>query len=112
MTQKGQKWVYHEEALAQDAGVGVVRRILAYDDAMMCVENTFETGAVGAVHSHPHFQLAYIVEGEFTFEIDGVGKIVKKGDSVVLPCNVPHGVTCHKAGVVLDIFTPMRQDFL
>ena len=51
-------------------------------------------------------------EGVFTFEIDGVGKIVKKGDSVLLPCGVPHAVICHEAGIVVDIFTPMREDFV
>lgn len=112
MTEKGKLWVFHEEAEAQYGGEGVIRRVLAYDDGMMIVENTFETGAVAALHSHPHLQTAYIAEGAFTFEIDGVGKIVKKGDSVLLPCGVPHAVICHEAGVVVDIFTPMREDFV
>ena len=112
MTQKGQLWVYHEEAETQKFGEGVIRRVLAYDDGMMMVENTFEAGAKAPVHSHPHLQTAYIAEGVFTFEVDGTGKIVKKGDSVLLPCNVPHGVVCHEAGVVLDVFTPMREDFV
>lgn len=112
MEHKGQLWVFHEQMKVEKCGEGVVRRVLAYDDGMMMVENTFETGAVGAVHSHPHLQTAYIAEGEFTFEIDGVGKRVKKGDSVLLPCNVPHGLVCHRAGVVLDVFTPMREDFV
>ena len=112
MTQKGQLWVFHEEAEAQYGGEGVIRRVLAYDEGMMIVENTFVAGAVAPVHSHPHLQTAYIAEGEFTFEIDGVGKIVKKGDSVLLPCGVPHGVVCHVPGIVVDIFTPMREDFV
>ena len=112
MTEKGQRWVPHEDTLAQSGGAGVTRRILAYNDGLMCVENTFETGAIGALHSHPHLQTAYIAEGVFTFEIDGVGKIVKKGDSVLLPCSVPHAVICHEAGIVVDIFTPMREDFV
>ena len=112
MTQKGQLWVFHEETEAQYGGEGVIRRVLAYADDMMCVENTFEAGAAAPLHKHPHLQTAYIAEGEFTFEIDGVGKRVKKGDSVLVPCNVPHAVVCHEAGVVLDIFTPMREDFV
>ena len=112
MTQKGQLWVFHEQTLAQYGGEGVTRRVLAYNEGMMIVENTFETGAAAPLHSHPHLQTAYIAEGVFTFEIDGVGKIVKKGDSVLLPCGVPHGVTCHEAGIVVDIFTPMREDFV
>ena len=112
MTQKGKLWVFHEETEAQHGGEGVIRRILAYDDGMMMVENTFETGAVGALHRHPHLQTAYIAEGVITFEIDGVGKVVRKGDSVLLPSNIPHAVICHEAGIVLDVFTPMREDFV
>lgn len=41
MTQKGQRWVPHEDALAQPAGDGVIRRVLAYTDCMMCVEKSF-----------------------------------------------------------------------
>ena len=112
MTQKGELWVFHEETEPQCGGKGVVRRVLAYNEGMMIVENTFESGAAAPVHSHPHLQTAYIAEGVFTFEIDGVGKVVKKGDSVLLPCSVPHGVVCHEAGIVVDIFAPMREDFV
>lgn len=112
MTQKGQLWVFHDQTQAQHGGEGVVRRVLAYDEGMMMVENTFVAGARAPMHKHPHLQTAYIAEGVFTFEIDGLGKTVKKGDSVLLPCNVPHAVVCQEAGVVLDVFTPMRDDFV
>ena len=67
MTQKGKLWVFHEETEAQHGGEGVVRRILAYDDGMMMVENTFETGAVGALHSHPHTENSYTVFKNISF---------------------------------------------
>ena len=54
LPEKKQRWVYHAEALPQAAGEGVTRRVLAYTDGLMCVENTFEKGAVGALHHHPH----------------------------------------------------------
>ena len=58
LPEKKQRWVYHAEALPQAAGEGVTRRVLAYTDGLMCVENTFEKGAVGALHHHPHTQAA------------------------------------------------------
>ena len=112
MEHKGQLWVFHEQMKVEKCGEGVVRRVLAYDDGMMMVENTFEAGSKAPLHSHPHLQTAYVAEGVFTIEIDGVGKLMKKGDSVLLPCNVPHAVSCHEAGVVLDVFTPMREEFV
>ena len=49
---KNQQWVPHAETLPEPAGEGVVRRVLAYGPELMCVENTFAQGAVGALHSH------------------------------------------------------------
>ena len=112
MTQKDQRWVSHEDTLAQSGGEGVTRRILAYNDGLMCVENTFEEGAVGALHSHPHTQITYVVSGKFSFTIDGVTKTVTKGDTMLKTDSVVHGCTCLEAGVLLDIFTPMREDFV
>ena len=112
MTEKGQRWVPHEDTLAQSGGAGVTRRILAYNDGLMCVENTFETGAVGALHSHPHTQITYVVSGKFTFTIDGITKTVTPGDTMLKTDGVVHGCTCLEAGILLDIFTPMREDFV
>ena len=112
MTQKGRRWVPHRDAQAQNGGQGVIRRILAYNDGLMCVENTFEEGAVGALHSHPHTQITYVVSGKFAFTIDGETRTVSQGDTMLKADGVIHGCTCLEAGVLLDIFTPMREDFV
>ena len=110
--QKGERWVYNGDALPVEAAVGVVRRVLAYTDSLMCVENSFEAGAVGPLHSHPHTQITYVVSGEFAFTIEGETKIVKSGDSMLKENGILHGCTCLKRGILLDIFTPMREDFI
>ena len=51
---KNDRWVAYEDCAAESGGEGIVRRVLAYGEDMMLVENTFETGAVGKLHSHPH----------------------------------------------------------
>ena len=51
---KDQRWVFHEKTEAQETAPGVVRRVLAYCDNVMCVENTFKKGSIGAMHNHPH----------------------------------------------------------
>ena len=112
LTEKKQRWVFHEDTLPQPAGAGVTRRVLAYTDGLMCVENTFEKGAVGALHSHPHTQITYVVSGAFAFTVDGVTKTVRKGDTILKEDGVLHGCTCTEAGILLDIFTPMREDFV
>jgi len=112
MIQKGQRWAPHEDAAAVSGGPGVTRRVLAYCDDLMCVENTFARGAVGSLHSHPHTQLTYVAEGVFSFTIDGETRTVRKGDTLLKQNGVVHGCTCLEEGVLVDIFTPMREDFV
>lgn len=107
-----QRWVFHENTTAYKGQEGVVRRVLAYSKDLMCVENAFEEGAVGSLHHHPHTQITYIVSGEFEFTIDGVKKTVKAGDAMLKTDDVVHGCVCLKAGILLDIFSPMREDFV
>lgn len=91
---------------------GVKRKILSYNKTIMAVEVHFETGGVGSVHSHPQTQLTYVLKGAFTFTIDGKPVQVSKGDTLVFEPNVKHGTTCLEKGVVLDVFTPYREDFV
>lgn len=107
-----ERWVFHENTEPVQAGPGVVRRVLAYTGGLMCVENTFEEGAVGNLHHHPHTQITYVVSGEFEFEIEGEKRNVKAGDTMLKMNSVEHGCVCLKAGILLDIFTPMREDFV
>ena len=109
---KGNNWCFHDTVEGAPAGPGVVRNVLAYCDELMCVENVFETGAIGAMHHHPHTQITYVVSGRFEFEIGGVKKIVGPGDSMLKKDSVPHGCVCLEKGILLDIFSPMREDFV
>lgn len=110
--EKHQRWVPYADTLPQSGGAGVTRRILAYTDGLMCVENTFEAGAVGAPHSHPHTQITYVVSGKFEFTIGDETRVVTTGDTLLKEDGVVHGCTCLEAGKLLDIFNPMREDFL
>ena len=112
LTEKKQRWVPHAEALPQPAGEGVTRRVLASTDGLMGVENTLETGAVGTLHHHPHTQITYVVSGVFEFTVEGETRTVRAGDTILKEDGVEHGCVCTEAGVLLDLFTPMREDFV
>lgn len=101
-----------DECKLEDLGDGVKRKITAFHDNLMCVEVHFEKGAIGALHSHPHEQITYIISGEFEFNIGGNKKVLKAGDSTFKQPDIEHGAVCLKAGMLLDIFTPCRKDFL
>lgn len=105
-------FVLNENVKLTDLGGGVSRKILAYNDSLMSVEVRFDKGAVGAVHTHSHVQISYVLEGKFEANIGGEIKIISKGDTYVTEPDVPHGVTCLEEGALLDIFTPKREDFL
>lgn len=110
--QKKQRWVEHAKTEPAPGGEHVTRRILAYTDNLMCVENTFEKGAVGQLHSHPHTQITYVVSGVFDFTIGDETRTVRSGDTLLKEDGIVHGCICREAGILLDIFTPMREDFL
>ena len=103
---------HHSETEAIPLGGGTERRILAYDDSLMGVEVSFETGAEGAPHSHPHTQMSYVLSGSFRYSVEGESAVLKPGDSVVVPAGLTHGTVCLAKGVLLDVFTPKRDDFL
>ncbi len=110
--EKNQVWVFSKEVEKKPAGEGVMRKILAYGEDLMCVENHFETGSIGAMHSHPHTQITYVVSGKFEFTVGDKTQVVTAGDTLYKRDGVVHGCKCLEAGVLLDIFTPMRQDFV
>ena len=109
---KDAQWVFHNGIDGESTSPGVIRKVLAYCDALMCVENSFEAGAVGDVHSHPHTQITYVAEGRFRFTIGGEVKEVSRGDTLCKQDGVPHGCLCLEKGILVDFFTPMREDFV
>jgi len=104
--------VKYENVAGQDIGGGITRRILAHSGAMMIVEATFEKGAVGTEHRHPHEQVSYVLSGSFRYTMEGETYELKKGDTYYVPPEALHGAVALEDSVILDIFTPQREDFL
>ncbi|HTL07683.1 MAG TPA: cupin domain-containing protein [Chitinophagaceae bacterium] len=96
----------------QDLNNGLQRQLFGYDDKVMMLKIKFEAGAVGAMHDHPHSQVTYIETGLFDMTIDGVTKRLKAGDGYYVPPHARHGITCVEAGMLVDVFSPHREDFL
>ena len=105
-------FVYNKDVKLEDLGGGLRRKVLAHCENLMPVEVFFDTGTVAAMHSHPHEQITYVKSGEFEFTVGDEVLIVKEGDTVYKVPNIMHGCTCLKEGVLIDIFTPMRKDFV
>lgn len=104
--------VHNKDIALTELGGGVSRKILARGGKMMSVEVVFEKGAVGAPHSHPHEQIGYVVKGSFEYTSEGKTTILHAGDTYYVEPDVVHGVVALEDGILLDIFTPQREDFL
>jgi quercetin dioxygenase-like cupin family protein len=91
---------------------GVRRKITSYCEQLMAVVVDFQQGAVGALHAHPHVQITFVQSGSFDVTIDGVKKVLSAGDFFYVAPDKLHGVLALEAGILVDYFTPMREDFL
>lgn len=106
-------YVENKNVPLTDLGGGVVRKVLAYSENLMNVELKFEKGAIGAMHKHPHEQIGYIISGSLLYKEEGQeDKVLVTGDTYYVAPNVDHGVVALEETMLLDIFTPMRKDFV
>lgn len=96
----------------EDVGNGVQRKIYGYDDTIMLVKAKFEKGGVGPLHEHYHAQVTYVESGVFEMTIGDEKRIIRKGDGYYVPPHAIHGCVCIEEGVLIDVFSPYREDFL
>ena len=96
----------------EDLGDGITRQILGYGPEIMIVRVWFEPGSVGAVHSHPHSQSTYVESGVFEVMVGGEKRVLGEGDSFYIAPHLDHGAVCLERGVLIDTFSPVREDFL
>ena len=112
MKRQSQAFMLGDRIPRESVGEGVARQLFGYDDSILMARVEFEVGAVGDIHSHTHSQVSYVESGEFDFFIDGVETRLGPGDSFYIAPNLDHGAVCRDAGVLLDVFSPVRDDFL
>lgn len=90
----------------------VSREILSSTGSLMLVRVNLAEGFNGDVDQHPQEQISYIEKGAVEFEVDGKKRVLRKGDTQYIPSNIKHQVKVLEECVILDIFTPLRQDLL
>ena len=77
---------------------------------MVC-EFFLERGTVVPTHQHMHEQSGYVVSGQVTFTIGDMTQTLLPGDSYAIPGDVPHSVTAEEDSVLVEIFSPPREEF-
>jgi quercetin dioxygenase-like cupin family protein len=109
---KGNLYVENEYVPIENIDTGVSRKVMAFDDQLMMAKVFFESGSVGEIHQHIHSQISHIESGLFEVQIGEMKKVLKAGDAFYIPPNSLHGVVCLEKGILIDVFSPMREDFV
>ncbi len=112
MSTQSKKFLLAAEEPIEQVEEGIKRQMLGYNDDIMMVKAIFEEGSIGYIHQHFHTQVTYVESGEFEVTVGDEVKLLSAGDSFFMEPNVPHGAVCKKAGALIDVFTPKRDDFL
>jgi quercetin dioxygenase-like cupin family protein len=112
MKTRSENFILESQFPWEDLGSGVSRQIAGYDDSVMLVKVKFIKGAIGTVHHHFHAQCSFVASGAFEVSIKGNKEILKAGDCFYTEPDAQHGVVCLEDGMLIDTFSPVRQDFL
>ena len=108
MTHSVKSWDSVPAELMSDV---ITRKIIAGEKAMVA-HVIFKKGAVVPLHQHEAEQITYILEGSMRFELEGKEVIIRKNDVLHIPSNVPHRAVALEDTLDLDIFSPIRHDWL
>lgn len=106
------KFLFGNDLPKEQVGKGVYRQIHGYNDSIMLVRAFFDKDGVGAMHNHFHSQVTFVESGKFAVTIEGDEKILVAGDSFYIPPHEDHGAVCLEEGTLIDVFSPVREDFL
>ena len=82
-----------------------------HTDTMTLAYVDIEAGAELPEHAHFHEQVANVLEGEFEFVLGGKTMVLRPGEVLVIPSNVPHSGRALTHCRILDVFHPVREDF-
>lgn len=100
------------EDVERDQVNPLFERQLVVGEKVMLSRILLHKGAVVPLHHHENEQVTYILEGALKFEIDGRDMVVKAGEVLCIPPNMPHQAEAIEDTLDLDIFYPPRADWL
>ena len=101
-----------EKVATRELAPGVVAE-LAWGERIMLSKLTIEPEGAVPEHSHPHEQAGYCIEGRFELVVEGNAKVIEAGEMYLIPGNAVHSARGLGArSVTLDIFSPVRDDYL
>ena len=112
MTMQSKVFLKGDEMKWEELGGGVSRQIMGFNPQIMMVKVKFNKGSVGSPHQHFHSQATYVASGKFEFTIGEEKTTITQGDAVYIKPNIMHSALCLEEGILIDVFSPVREDFL
>ena len=91
---------------------GIDQKTLVYGDKTLLAEFQMKKGAVLPKHSHPYEQTGYLVSGHIVLTAGTEVYDCRPGDSWCIPMNIEHSGDIMEDSVVVEIFSPVREDYL
>lgn len=91
---------------------GVVMRPLAFEEKTILCEFKLQKGYKLPSHQHPYEQTGYLLSGKLNFRIDNEWHLTEPGDSWSIPVNVEHEVEILEDSIIIELFSPIRPDYL
>ena len=92
-------------------GDGIARRYLT-GEKITVAQFVLKKGAAVPEHSHESEQISYVLEGVLRFVVAGEPQMVRAGEALIIPSSIPHSAEAVEDCRALDIFSPIRQDWL
>lgn len=90
---------------------GTIRGHYAHLDQMTVGEVELDADTVVPMHDHPHEQITYVMEGQFEFTVGEETRLLAPGTAALIPGGVTHGGRTLTACRVIDVFSPVREDY-
>lgn len=91
---------------------GVTMRPLAFEEKTILCEFKLQKGNTLPSHQHPYEQTGYLISGKLNFRIEDQWHLAEPGDSWSIPENVVHEVKIIEDSIVIELFSPIRPDYL
>lgn len=91
---------------------GITRKTLAYGDRMLAIQTILPKGTTASLHSHHHEQFSFCIKGRIEVSMEGETAICEAGGSWVVPGDVEHAAQALDDSLILEVFSPVRDEFI
>jgi quercetin dioxygenase-like cupin family protein len=104
--------VYEWDRVEKEQMNPLFARQVIHSETMTVARVHLRAGCVVPEHNHHNEQISILEKGALKWVLGGVERMLKPGDVLLIPPHVPHSVTAMEDSVVMDLFSPVREDWM